>query len=132
MGSQPRRSSGRAALGETKLRAEEGQMRQKGQRRSTRNTTGGHPGGNLVDGHRDGRAAASSSRALTVNLNSLAFGNVPLLTSSARTLKVTNNSAADLSEVVALDPADVVDDGFASTPLYPQSVELAGRGIGGS
>jgi len=49
-------------------------------------------------------AAASSSPALTVNLNSLAFGKVPALTSSTKTLKLTNSSAADLSEVVAIDP----------------------------
>ncbi|MFI5351493.1 MAG: choice-of-anchor D domain-containing protein [Candidatus Binatales bacterium] len=50
-------------------------------------------------------AAAESSPALTVNLNSLAFGKVPALTSSTKTLKLTNSSAADLSEVVAIDPA---------------------------
>jgi len=49
-------------------------------------------------------AAASSSPALTVNLDSLAFGKVPALTSSTKTLKLTNSSAADLSEVVAIDP----------------------------
>src|SRR5208282_6176123 len=43
--------------------------------------------------------------ALTVNLNSLAFGKVPSLTSSTKTLKLTNSSAADLSEAVAIDPA---------------------------
>ena len=69
-------------------------------------------------------AAASSSRALTVNLNSLAFGKAPILTSSTRTLKVTNSSAADLSEVVAIDPAG----GNAADFAVADSATAAGCG----
>ena len=49
--------------------------------------------------------AASSSGALTVNPNSLAFGKVLSFTSSSKSLKLINSSAADLSEAVAIDPA---------------------------
>ncbi len=44
------------------------------------------------------------------------------------TIEVTFSPAASGDQTGEL----VVDDGFASTPLYPQGVELVGRGTGGS
>ncbi len=70
-------------------------------------------------------AAASSSRALTVNLNSLAFGKVLSLSSSTKTLKLTNSSAADLSEVVAVNPAS------ANAPDFAVADSATATGCGG-